>query len=121
MPATRVLLFREADGSVPLLNWLDALPSKVQDKCRVRIERLQELGHEMRRPEADYLRNEIYELRVRHQSVNYRMLYFFYGEGTAVLCHALTKERAVPSREIDRAIQRRDRFRNDPASHTHEE
>lgn len=54
MPQTRVLLFRDDDGSVPLVGWLDELPAKVQDKCRLRIERLEELGHELRRPEADY-------------------------------------------------------------------
>jgi hypothetical protein len=33
---------------------------------------------ELRRPEADYLQDGIYELRVGFQHVNYRMLYFFY-------------------------------------------
>ena len=32
--------------------WLDGLHVKAQDKCTVRIERLAERGHEMRRPEA---------------------------------------------------------------------
>jgi hypothetical protein len=45
----------------------------------VRIERLRDLGHELRRPEADYLRDGIYELRVGLGSVNHRMLYSFTG------------------------------------------
>jgi len=65
------------DGAAPLLDWLDVLPQKVQDKCIVRIERLSEQGHELRRPEADYLRDSIHELRIRHLRVNYRILYFF--------------------------------------------
>ena len=56
MPETDVLLFAEEDGSAPLLAWLDDLPAKVRDKCIVRIERLAQLGHELRRPEADLLR-----------------------------------------------------------------
>jgi phage-related protein len=76
MPETPVFFFKEDDDTVPLLDWLDGLPAKVQDKCRLRIERLGQLGHELRRPEADFLRDGIYELRVRHQSVNYRMLSF---------------------------------------------
>lgn len=63
-----------------MVDWLRSLPPKVQDKCLVRLERLEEEGHDLRRPEADYLRDDIYELRVRFQSVNYRMLYFFYGQ-----------------------------------------
>jgi hypothetical protein len=61
MPQTPVVIFKEVDGSVPLLQWFEELPRKVQDKCRLRIERLQALGHELRRPEADYLRDGIYE------------------------------------------------------------
>lgn len=67
MPRTTVWLYRDENGTTPLLEWLDALPDKAQDKCRVKIERLRELGHELRRPEADYLRDGIYELRVRLQ------------------------------------------------------
>ena len=64
MPQTDVVFFAEDDSSAPLLVWLDGLPPKVQNKCIVRIERLAELGHELRRPEADMLRDGIYELRV---------------------------------------------------------
>ena len=76
MPGTIVVFYKEDDGSVPILEWLDSLQPKALDKCMVRIERLQEMGHELRRPEADFLRDGIYELRVGLQHVNYRMLYF---------------------------------------------
>lgn len=69
MPKTEVVFFAEEDGTAPLLEWLDRQEHKVQDKCLVKIERLGELGYELRRPEADYLRDEIYELRVRHKGV----------------------------------------------------
>ncbi len=52
MPETEVLIFAGDDGSAPLLAWLDGVPAKVQDKFIVRIERLEEAGHELRRPEA---------------------------------------------------------------------
>jgi len=118
---TRVLLYREDDGSVPILDWLDGLPSKAVAKCRVRIERLAELGHELRRPEADSLRDGIYELRVGLAGQNYRMLYFFHGQAVAILSHGLVKERAVPPKEIDRAVQRKRKFAADPKKHTYEE
>ena len=121
MPRTKVVLYREDDGSVPLLDWLDGLQPKVVAKCRVRIERLRELGHELRRPEADYLRDGIYELRVAQQGVNYRMLYFFHGNVAAILSHGLTKEREVPPLEIDEAIERKRKYGMDPRKHTHQE
>jgi phage-related protein len=121
LPRTRVVLYREADGTIPLLGWLDGLPSKVVARCRVRIERLRELGHELRRPEADLLRDGIHELRVGFQGRNYRMLYFFHRNVAAILSHGLVKERVVPPAEIDRAVDRKKRFEQDPVKHTYEE
>jgi phage-related protein len=95
------------------------VPERALDKCTVRIERLRELGHELRRPEADLLRNGIHELRVRLQHVNYRILYFFHGNVAAVISHGLVKEEKVPRTEIDLAIQRKKRFEGDPERHTH--
>lgn len=108
MAQTEVFFYREPeDKSVPLLEWLDEMPAKVQDKCIERIDRLGELGHELRRPEADFLRDGIYELRASYQGVNYRMLYFFAGKAVVVVSHGLTKERQVPPREIDKAVERK--------------
>ncbi|HEV8342666.1 MAG TPA: hypothetical protein VGR30_09875 [Candidatus Binatia bacterium] len=44
MPKTTVVFYQEDAESVPVLDWLDRLPAKAQDKCRVRIERLRDLG-----------------------------------------------------------------------------
>lgn len=104
-----------------MLVWLDGLVAKAQDKCRVRIERLKELGHELRRPEADCLRDGIYELRTKHGGVNYRMLYFFHRNLAAVLSHGLAKEQAVPAVEIERAIRRRRDFERNPDPHIYRE
>lgn len=121
MPRTKVVLYREDNGGVPLLDWLDHIPSKAVAKCRVRIERLGECGHELRRPEADYLRDDIYELRVSFQGIHYRVLYFFHDDVAVVLTHGLIKEREVPTREIDKAIERRQQYKANPLKHTHQE
>ena len=121
MTKTKVVFYREEDGTVPVLDWLDGLPDKVKAKCRVRIERLKWLGHELRRPAADYLRDGIYELRVSYQGVNYRMLYFFHGTTVAVVSQGLVKERIIPTIEIKKAIERKKKFERDPKRHTLEE
>ena len=118
---TRVALYREEDGSCPFIEWFDKLPEKAQDKCYLRLERLREMGHELRRPEADLLRDGIYELRASLGGVHYRILYFFHGAVAAVVSHGLAKERAVPPKEIDRAVGRKKRFEANPAQHTYEE
>lgn len=120
MPKTKVVFYKEDDGGVPALEWILGLPAKAQDKCWVKIERLMELGHELRRPEADLLGNKIYELRIGLHGMNYRILYFFHGNTAAVLASGIIKERAVPPGEIERAAQRRLRFETDPEKHTEE-
>lgn len=121
MPKTTVVLYQEGDGSCPFIEWFTELPVKAQAKCFLRLERLRELGHELRRPEADYLREGIYELRVGSQHVPYRILYFFHGRVAAVVSHGIVKEGAVPTTEIDRAIKRKSRFEADPAKHSYSE
>lgn len=71
MPPTKVMIYREADGGVPLRDWLDDLHRggklKIVDKINVRIGRLKEQGYELcsgqGRGEAAHLRDGIYELR----------------------------------------------------------
>lgn len=118
MPKTQIIFFKEEHGEIPIIDWLDELPAKAQDKCLARLRRLEDLGHELRRPEADLLRDEIYELRVGLQGINYRMLYFFHEDKAVVISHGLVKERVVPPREIDRAIERKSLFKANPKQHT---
>lgn len=117
MPRVTVVFFRDDDGTVPVRTWLDGIPPKVQAKCLARLKRLEDLGHELRRPEADYLRDGIYELRVGLQGIHYRMLYFFHGRTVAVVSHGLVKERAVPAGEIDLAVLRKQKFKQAPRAH----
>jgi len=120
MPPTDLVFFVETDGTVPVLMWLDQLDRPTQNKFMVRVDRLKQCGHELRRPEAAHLGDGIYELRVVHLHVHYRVLYFFH-EGRAVLCHGLRKETEVPAADIARAVRRRQDFENDPDKHTYSE
>ena len=121
MPYTPVVLYQDEQGTVPLLEWFRDLPPKAIVKCRLKIERLQELGHELRRPEADYLRDGIHELRTSLQGRQYRILYFFHQGIAAVVSHGVSKERRVPPKEIERAIARKKEFEQNPKRYTYEE
>ena len=116
MPACALFYYREDDASVPTAEWLDSLSRKAAQKCVARLVRLKELGHELRRPEADYLRDGIYELRASLQGVHYRMLYFFHGTAAVIVSHGIIKEREVPFREIQLAIRRKSSFEQDPVN-----
>jgi len=124
VPQTKVLFYREVDGRVPVRDWLAELQRKNRKafaKCVERIQRLAALGHELRRPHADILRDGIYELRVRQGRVHYRILYSFHGRNRAVLVHALTKEGRVPDGDIDLAVKRMKALEQNPEAHIYQE
>ena len=123
MPRCQTIFYQEDDGTIPGLDWLRAMGRRdlrVVQKLQARIERLEELGHELRRPEGDFLRDGIHELRARLGNTNFRLLYFFDGRTVAILVHGLTKEADVPDSEIHLALERKRRYERDPSKHRYE-
>ena len=124
MPQTEIVFYREVGGEVPVLDWLKGLrrsDRKAYEGCVAAIERLAQFGHDLRRPTADFLRDGIYELRIKRGHVNYRILYFFEGRNLAVLGHALTKEDKIPEADLERALRRKKAFGADPGAHSYYE
>jgi hypothetical protein len=94
----------------------------VAPNTRIRVgarELLEDFGHELRRPHADFLCDGIYELRFRLGRVNHRILYFFHGRTAAVLSSGFTKEAEVPRIKIERASERKRKFWKNPEAHTY--
>jgi phage-related protein len=122
VPPVEVVYYQHDDETVPMKVWMEALRSQPRHraKCIEWIGLLRDYGHDLRRPAADYLRDGIYELRVKFQRIQYRMLYFFYGRGRAVITHGITKQNnRVPPHEIDRAVATKRKYENDPDRHSH--
>jgi len=117
MPRSEVIFYKARDGTVPMQEWLKSLPTKSRDKCVFKLGLLKEFGHELRRPHADYLRDGIYELRVKHGRVNHRILYFFFGGSAVVISHGLIKEDRVPAADIESALDRKRSFQEEPEQH----
>jgi phage-related protein len=117
VPRADLTFYKEGD-EVPILHRLrrpllrfrrSALRTSVISRPRVT---------KVRRPLADLLRDNIYELRPSCQGVHYRILYFFSSRNVVVVSHGLKKESEVPAVEIKRAIERKKRFEADPKAHT---
>ena len=120
MPQTEVFFFEDDGGEVPVHAWFTELAekdTKAVAACIAKVRLLAALGHELRKPHADYLRDGIYELRAKRGRVNYRVLYFFHGQNVALLAHGLTKEKKVPDAEIERAIKRKKQYEQNPEKH----
>jgi phage-related protein len=77
-----------------------------------RLALLEEQGHQLKRPYADFLRDKIYELRFKISNKQVRILYFFTHDKKIILTNAFIKKTdKVPENEIERAIHcRRDYF-----------
>ena len=117
----RVVFYREESGRVPIEKWLMDLPRAHYQRCLASIRRLRASGHLLRHPHAHVLRNGICELRLRYGKVRYRILYFWHGEGSVVISHGFVKKTAkVPQGEIQRALDRKRLFEQDPDLHTQE-
>lgn len=120
MPQTAVYFYQEEDETVPVLDWLEEIRKKdfkAYANCTKRLELLKDFGHELRRPHADYLKDGIYELRIKSQTVQYRILYFFDGQDFIILANGLTKEQRVPPVEIERAVERKKKYEKNPDVH----
>lgn len=124
MDKLSLVLYKEDDGRIPMLEWLDTEVSrrnpKIAIKCRAKIRILGDLGPknlpvEVTKP----LRDGIWELRIEYQQVNYRILYFFSRERLIVISHGCWKEAEVPPREIDLAVRRKAAFESDTEAHSY--
>ncbi len=122
MPAIEVVYYRDINDEVPFLTWLAELRSrKAVAKCVMLVRLLRQRGSDLRRPQADILRDEIHELRGRFGKVQVRLLYFFSGK-RAVISHGFIKSSSrVPDKEIDDAVTRKLAFRENPDKHSFEE
>ncbi len=119
MPETQIVIFKESDGSVPLRDWMNAIPQKAKEKCIVKVDRLKMSGYELRRPDCDMLQAGIYELRARHNNVHYRILYAFCGKNIVLLSHGCTKIDKVPEKEITRAFSNLKKYMKNREAHTY--
>jgi phage-related protein len=121
MPQTKIRVFRNKDKTIPLFEWLDTLEEEEPEAfamCLAAVLDLERKGSELRRPTADLLRDDIWELRTRVGKVRYRILYFFIGKDEAVLSHGFAKPgRKTPKVEIERAITRKGLVTQAPMTH----
>ena len=101
----KVKFYRNDEGECPVEDFLNTLSEKDRKKTFSFIDFLKQEGIDMRRPKSDYLRDGIYELRIKLSKGNTRTLYFFCYENYIVLTHTFYKRtNEVPENEINRAL-----------------
>ena len=78
------------------------------------IQELKKQGNNLRRPISDYLGNNIYELRPKHN----RIFYFFYVKNNVVLIHAIRKKtKKMPPADLALCMKRKQEIENEYGGH----
>jgi phage-related protein len=108
----QVKLYRTETGKCPVEDFIATLTSKEKKWMAACIEHLKNEGNKLRRPQADTLRDDIYELRIQLKGrKKTRTLYFFCYKDYIVLTHTFIKRtNEVPNSEINKAIKYKNDF-----------
>jgi len=105
-------LYERENGRCPCQEFLDNL-SLIDELPYVerKIKLLKGLGYKLDRPHAAYLRDDIYELRIKTRNKNIRILYFFFERNRIVLTNGVIKKSdKTPDSEINKAILYRNNY-----------
>lgn len=102
----KIIYYETENGENPVWDFLKKLEPKASAKIQKYVSLLSIEGSNLKRPYADYLKEGIYELRVRFSPNNYRVLYFFFSGENIILTNGFIKKTdAVPEREILKALK----------------
>jgi len=96
--------YSTASGIEPVKTFVESLESKVIAKLLRVIELLENNGPYVRQPYSRYLREGIFEIRVKQGNNIVRILYFFVIGGKIILTNGFVKKTVrTPRREIEKA------------------
>jgi phage-related protein len=105
----KVERFVKDSGRCPVDEFLGELSPKAdQPHIFNAFKQLEEHGNHLRRPQVEYLGDDIYELRVKTISGQFRFFYFFYVGNIIVITHGIKKKtQKVPEHEVKLAREYR--------------
>lgn len=109
----KIEYYKESE-KYPVMDFISSLPTKDKAKILWELDMLEEFGTMLGMPYIKKIKGteELWELRIKHNSKNYRIFYFNYSKGILVLIHALQKKSSqTPRREIKLALSRLYRYR----------
>ncbi|PKM56424.1 MAG: type II toxin-antitoxin system RelE/ParE family toxin [Firmicutes bacterium HGW-Firmicutes-3] len=108
-----IIYYEDDNGKIPILDFLRALPRKNRAKAIWEIDLLKEFGTNLSMPHVKKMSsyNNLWELRIKVSSNNYRVFYFHHTNNNFILLHGFHKKsQKTPKREIQIAIKRKNTF-----------
>lgn len=102
----RVIFYEKENGEIPVKNFLDSLDKKMRKKALGQISTLELYGRTLREPYSKYIKDGIFELRIKFSSDISRIFYFFYVGDKAILTNGFIKKtQKTPQNEIEKALE----------------
>lgn len=88
----KIKFYKDLNGHIPVIEFLEELDPKMEQKMLRSIQALKELGINLRMPLSEALGDGIFELRAKVGTNISRVLYFFIIGNQAVLTHRFIKK-----------------------------
>lgn len=105
MSQFRIFFYKNADGKENISAFIKSLNMKLKAKVYRELNLLKENGNDLREPHTKYLRDGIYELRIKQGSNIARILYFFVSGKKIILTNAfIKKSKNIPKQEFEKAV-----------------
>jgi phage-related protein len=103
--------YESETGDTPVEEFLDTLDAKSKAKVARTLDLFEEFGIRLGMPYTRHLEKQLWELRIRHGSNRYRIIYFLFTGKTFVLLHGFTKKTdTIPKADLKIAEIRRDDY-----------
>ncbi len=105
-----IIYYSNENGQCPILEFLKSIPKKDRAKILREIDLLEEFGLQLGMPHLKKMKgtDDLWELRVKQGTDNYRVFYFTMKDSKFVLLHAfLKKTQKTPKKEITVAENRK--------------
>lgn len=109
-PPWEIVLYETRNNRFPAEEFLAGLAPTSQTLVVKGLERLAQYGTELGRPYVGYLRDHIWELRVRTNEGRCRILFFRDRDKLVMLQGFIKTATRVPDVEIDRAVEFREDY-----------
>jgi len=111
-----IVFYKDENGKVPVLEYLESLPEKHAAKVMREIELLKEFGIDLKYPHTEYMEGDankgLYELRTKLGNTKMRVFYFLFDSNKFILLHGFTKKsRKTPRKEIETARKRMEDYK----------
>ncbi len=108
-----IIYFTDGDSN-PIVEFLLTLSPKEQAKILREIDLLEKFGFSLQMPHVKKMAgtDDLWELRVKQSSNNFRVFYFHYIDNKFVLLHAIRKTtKKTPKKDITLALKRKDQYK----------